>query len=302
MAGSHHGIGAVYIALSAISLVFNGLAIYILTRTRFLRRACSWYILSMAVSDFLMRLVVDTVGAYANFSDQTLGQIPCQLYGFASTVLGLVSISHLAATSLDIWRSVVLQRRASRKQTVYIIAVLWGTAFAWGILPLVGWSSYALQPGFSYCALKWYSRSLNDLSFTLTILILFFFFPILICGFCYSRVFCVVRVTLRDARRRWGQESFTARRTLRCEHKVAKIYLAMTLAFLVAWSPYAITSLYISWTGIQTIPDIARILPPMFAKAYSCYNPVIYYGMSRKFRRGVRRTLGRRDMTFSTIT
>lgn len=57
----------------------------------------------------------------------------------------------------------------------------------------------------------------------------------------------------------------------------------------MAWTPYAVVSLWSAW-GYH-VPNITSVLTRMFAKSASFYNPLIYFSMSAKFRRDVRALL-----------
>ncbi|CAF93334.1 unnamed protein product, partial [Tetraodon nigroviridis] len=54
-------------------------------------------------------------------------------------------------------------------------------------------------------------------------------------------------------------------------------------AFILAWSPYAVVSMW-SACGFQ-VPSLTSIFTRLFAKSASFYNPLIYFGLSSKFRR-----------------
>lgn len=62
-----------------------------------------------------------------------------------------------------------------------------------------------------------------------------------------------------------------------------QVSLILCAAFLLAWSPYAVISMWSAW-GYQ-IPPLNSILASLFAKSASFYNPFIYIGMSSKFRK-----------------
>lgn len=62
-----------------------------------------------------------------------------------------------------------------------------------------------------------------------------------------------------------------------------QVSLIVCAAFLLAWSPYAVISMWSAW-GYQ-IPPLNGILASLFAKSASFYNPFIYIGMSSKFRK-----------------
>ena len=56
-------------------------------------------------------------------------------------------------------------------------------------------------------------------------------------------------------------------------------------AFITAWSPYAVVSMWSAW-GFH-VPSTTGIVTRLFAKSASFYNPLIYFGMSSKFRKDV---------------
>lgn len=56
-------------------------------------------------------------------------------------------------------------------------------------------------------------------------------------------------------------------------------------AFILAWSPYAVVSIW-SACGFH-VPNLTSIFTRLFAKSASFYNPLIYFGLSSKFRKDV---------------
>lgn len=56
-------------------------------------------------------------------------------------------------------------------------------------------------------------------------------------------------------------------------------------AFILAWSPYAVVSMWSAW-GFR-VPNLTSIFTRLFAKSASFYNPLIYFGLSSKFRKDV---------------
>jgi len=53
--------------------------------------------------------------------------------------------------------------------------------------------------------------------------------------------------------------------------------------------PYGIVSLWYVLRDGATLPPVVTLLPCMFAKSSTVYNPLIYYIFSRSFKREVRR-------------
>ncbi|GCC31727.1 hypothetical protein chiPu_0010188 [Chiloscyllium punctatum] len=66
---------------------------------------------------------------------------------------------------------------------------------------------------------------------------------------------------------------------------VAQVSMVICTAFIIAWSPYAVISMW-SASG-HHVPKLTSLLASLFAKSASFYNPIIYFGMNSKFRRDV---------------
>lgn len=64
-----------------------------------------------------------------------------------------------------------------------------------------------------------------------------------------------------------------------------QISIVICTAFIMAWSPYAVVSMWSAW-GFH-VPSTTSIVTRLFAKSASFYNPLIYFGMSSKFRQDV---------------
>ena len=64
-----------------------------------------------------------------------------------------------------------------------------------------------------------------------------------------------------------------------------QVSIAICTAFVVAWSPYVVLSLC-SALGVY-VPNASSIFTRLLAKSASFYSPLIYLGMSAKFRQDV---------------
>ncbi|CAH1252611.1 OPN3 [Branchiostoma lanceolatum] len=65
------------------------------------------------------------------------------------------------------------------------------------------------------------------------------------------------------------------------------IAVMVGVGFILAWTPYSLVSIYATFRDLESIPVILSILPSMFAKSASIYNPIIYFFMNDSFRRDV---------------
>lgn len=65
----------------------------------------------------------------------------------------------------------------------------------------------------------------------------------------------------------------------------SQVSIVICTAFILAWSPYAVVSMW-SACGFH-VPSLTSIFTRLFAKSASFYNPLIYFGLSSKFRKDV---------------
>lgn len=67
----------------------------------------------------------------------------------------------------------------------------------------------------------------------------------------------------------------------------SQVAVLISLGFIGCWAPYGMVSLYSVLRDSSTIPPVLTVLPCMFAKSSTVYNPLIYYIFSQSFRKEV---------------
>lgn len=75
------------------------------------------------------------------------------------------------------------------------------------------------------------------------------------------------------------------RRLIQVVCYLLQVSIVICTAFILAWSPYAVVSMWSAW-GFH-VPNLTSIFTRLFAKSASFYNPLIYFGLSSKFRKDV---------------
>lgn len=288
-------IAVVYCVILLPSFILNTSVIVIFFSNQSLLTSSNILLLSMAISDWLMAVLANTVGAYANASYWwTLDGAFCQYFGFVSSLCGLTSMVHLTALSVERWMTVkmAMTEEPSKRKMMLIIAGLWLFTFMWCLFPLIGWSSYGPEPGFAGCSITWYSTKPSDKAYIMCLFIVFFFLPIIVITFCYTSVYIEVRKMTKDAVGRWGQNALPTQQTMHAQRKTIRMSVVMVLAYLIAWTPYAVVSLYSSFIASDITP-LLSVMPAFFAKLSSCYNPIIYFFMYSKFRKAAKKLFTR---------
>ena len=73
-------------------------------------------------------------------------------------------------------------------------------------------------------------------------------------------------------------------RQLKTRKKTVRIVMAMTVAFFISWSPYALSSLIGSIMGRASVSPAYSMIPELMAKASVVYNPILYAFLNSRFR------------------
>lgn len=63
----------------------------------------------------------------------------------------------------------------------------------------------------------------------------------------------------------------------------------ISVAFLSSWTPYAAASFWSIFNSSESLQPVVTLLPCLFAKSSTAYNPFIYYIFSKTFRCEVRK-------------
>lgn len=76
-----------------------------------------------------------------------------------------------------------------------------------------------------------------------------------------------------------------------CLPGLLQIAVLISVGFLGCWAPYGMVSLWSVLKDSSTIPPEVSLLPCMFAKSSTVYNPLIYYIFSQSFKKDVNELL-----------
>ncbi|KTG47369.1 hypothetical protein cypCar_00012389 [Cyprinus carpio] len=206
----------------------------------------------------------------------------CKVDGFLILLFGLISINTLTAISVIRYIKGCQPQHAhhvNKRNICLVIAAVWLCSLFWAGAPLLGWGSYRAH-GYGTCEIDW-TQALYSVPVKLYVISIFFFnffVPLFVIVFTYVSIIRTVNSSHKSSR---GGD--ISERQRKIERSITRVSLILCAAFLLAWSPYAVISMWSAW-GYQ-IPPLNSILASLFAKSASFYNPFIYIGMSSKFRK-----------------
>lgn len=271
-----------------LGIVFNGLVILTICRSIHHLSSPSYLILSIAISDFISCSVAVPFSIARHFREGwPFGMAGCKAHAFMIFLFALVSITHLANISagkyLNITRSLYKNSYFSKRQILLVILASWIFSLGFSIAPLLGWSRYGLEGTNATCSIKWESTRGGDKAYFGIVFIACYVFPIAVITFSYYKIHKVSRGIVRTSSQIGCIGLTMTQALLRKHRKSAMYYLAIIIAFMVSWSPYAVVS-FLAVIGRKVHP-IAASTCSVFAKISFILNPILYAIFSRKFRR-----------------
>ncbi|KAI5617386.1 vertebrate ancient long opsin a [Silurus asotus] len=269
------------VVITSLSLSENFLVMLVTYKFKQLRKPLNFVIVNLSVADFFMSLIGGTLSVVTNYRGYFfLGSWACVLEGFAVTFFGIVGMWSLATLAFE--RYFVICRplgnvRLRVKHAALGLLFVWTFSFIWTIPPVLGWSSYTVSKIGTTCEPNWYSGDPHDHTFIITFFLTCFILPLAVIIVCYSKLLRKLRKVSNSNRR-----LVNARKP---DQQVSSMVVVMIVAFMVAWTPYALFSITVTIHPTIYLDPILASVPAFFAKTAAVYNPIIYVFMNKQFRK-----------------
>uniref|UniRef100_A0A8C5MF22 G-protein coupled receptors family 1 profile domain-containing protein n=1 Tax=Leptobrachium leishanense TaxID=445787 RepID=A0A8C5MF22_9ANUR len=289
--------GSCILIIGSVGIAGNLLVLYAFYSNKKLRTAPNYFIMNLAVSDFLMSVTQAPICFFNSLYGQwMLGDIGCNVYAFCGALFGITSMMTLLAISVDRYLVITKPLRSihwsSKKRTLQVIVVVWLYSFMWSLAPILGWSSYIPEGLMISCTWDYITYTTSNRSYTMMLCCCVFFVPLLVISHCYLFIFLAIRSTGRDVQKlgSCGRQSFLSP-LMKNEWKMAKIAFVVIVVYVFSWSPYACVTL-IAWAGHGTsLTPYSKTVPAVIAKASAIYNPIIYGIIHPKYRETIHRNM-----------
>ncbi|MEE6460665.1 hypothetical protein FKM82_001059 [Ascaphus truei] len=195
-------IGSCFLIIGSVGVIGNLLVLYAFYSNKKLRTAPNYFIMNLAISDFLMSATQAPVCFLNSLHGKwILGEIGCNVYAFCGALFGITSMMTLLAISVDrylvITKPLQSLQWSSKKRTSRFIVIVWLYSLMWSSAPLFGWSSYVPEGLKISCTWDYITSSAANKSYTMMLCCCVFFIPLLIISHCYLFMFLAIRSTGR---------------------------------------------------------------------------------------------------------
>ncbi|XP_034417882.1 trace amine-associated receptor 13c-like [Cyclopterus lumpus] len=278
----------IYVLLSSISLItvaLNLLVIISISHFRQLHSPTNLLILSLAVSDLLVGLLLMPVEIIYIEDCWFLGDVLCTLYYLVDYIITTASVANMVLISVDRYIAICdplhYPTKVTKRRAQHCVCLCWIWSVIFRIILL---HDHLEKPGrsnscFGECVVVInYTAGVVDLVFT-------FIIPIFVIIVLYMRVFMVAVSQARAMRSHVAASTQRAVTVKKKEMKAARTLGFVILVFLCCFCPYYYPTLAGEDTSIDASSASFEI---WLAHFNSCLNPVIYAFFYSWFRKSIK--------------
>ncbi|XDV54091.1 hypothetical protein PO909_022464 [Leuciscus waleckii] len=269
----------VLVAFIALTICGNVLVCLAVATSRRLHQISSCFILSLAVTDLLLGLLVLPLSAMLELRNGRwpLGGVFCNIYISLDVMLCSASILTLLAISVDRYLAIssplCYPRRVTPRRVAITLTGIWTCSLAVSFVSInLGWNTPNFREGRT-CRYEWNNKYVLLKAFGI------FYLPLLVMCGMYHRIFCVAREQVRFFT--WAANAVATAR----EHKATVTLAAVLGAFVICWFPYFT---YFTYMGMwaETHPNkLTHSIVLWLGYLNSALNPILYPALNRDFRR-----------------
>ncbi|XP_053180119.1 histamine receptor H2a [Scomber japonicus] len=301
-------LGVILSLLILLTIAGNVLACLAVCASRRLRCLTNCFIVSLAVTDLLLGLLVLPFSALLQLTDDwPFGPVFCNFYISMDVMLCTASILTLLAISVDRYLAVTMPLRYASLVLPWRVAVamatVWTVSVAVSFLPIqMGWNTVngTVQNHGPWAPKRTCRFELNR-PYVLTDSLLTFYLPLVAMCWTYLRILHIARaqakriisarptcITSYDCRNNPPTNTTLVSNVTAValrEHKATVTLAAVIGAFVVCWLPYF---LLFTVLGLKehpdpnTVPEFPFVL--WLGYANSALNPILYGALNRDFR------------------
>ncbi|XP_055088026.1 opsin 8, group member b [Periophthalmus magnuspinnatus] len=279
------GAGCFILVVAVFSIVGNLLVLIMAFKRSSKMKPPELLSVNLAVTDLGAAITMYPIAVASAWSHHWLGgRATCVYYAWAGFLFGVASIMNLVI--LAIVRFIVSLNMHSPKEKIswrnvkLMCVLIWLYALLWAVLPLMGWGRYGPEPFGLSCSLAWGDMREDGFSFVISMFVFNLLLPTIIIIGCYFGISIKLYATYRKA----GLSYNRMPNIIKLHRRLLIIAILMSVSFIGCWTPYGLVSLWSIFRGSKSIPPEISLLPCMFAKSSTVYNPLIYYFFSRSFK------------------
>ncbi|XP_028253561.1 opsin 8, group member b [Parambassis ranga] len=282
------GAGCYLLLLTVLSIVGNLLVLVMAFKRSSKMKPPELLSVNLALTDLGAAVTMYPLAVASAWSHHWLGgEVACTYYALVGFFFGVASIVNL--TVMAIVRFIVSLDLQSPKEKItwkkvkMLCIWTWLYALIWALFPILGWGRYGPEPFGLSCSLAWGQLKHEGVSFVISMFSFNLVIPTVIIICCYFGIAIKLYITYKNS-----MNSHRIPNIVKLHRRLLVIAVLISVGFICFWTPYGLVSLWSVFHDSSTIPPVVSLLPCMFAKSSTVYNPLIYYFFSQSFKREVK--------------
>ncbi|CEF71249.1 Neuropeptide F receptor [Strongyloides ratti] len=276
----------------------NILTIFIVLRNKSMRTVQNFFIINLALGDFMICTITAPITFFnISFTFWKYGNALCK---FVSSIGGFnifLSTFSITAIALDRYFLVIFPTQQQRQKffSIILFALIWIISLLLSI-PIVIVSSSTMFYEVEFCnltlylcnenELAWDKMPFSKLSYTISIIVIHYAFPIVSMVFAYTKIASRMhsRFVHRNNIKLIGEDANNRRKHVAERQRRTNFLLAsLVLLFAIAWLPFNIFHMLLSLKVI-TYSGTLFALCHLMGMMSACLNPVCYAFFNQNFR------------------
>lgn len=277
--------------LPLLTLIGNGVVILSVARFRYLRTKANAFVVSLAVADICVALLIVPFRAVELGNDHIwpLGETFCDIVNVFDCVFSTASILNLSCLACDRYLAIsrpFLHVKIRHKTTVVMILSCWIIPILAFVVPIVWHWNLSGVEHLSYCFTKVEKGCplLMNKPYSVFSTLVSFYVPTIFMAVCYSRIFAAARRHARNLQTLAHRDAeFKDEGRLQQETKAAKTLGIVMGCFCVCWFPFILINTADPFLDF-TLPNLAKLVAMWLGYLNSTMNPILFYVFSRQFK------------------
>lgn len=275
---SKHLLPPFYIVIFIISVLGNGLVLYILYKFEKLNTVTNIFLINLVVSDLVFTLGLPFHALYHS-SEWSFGQVGCKLMNGTYNLGFYSSVLFLTLMTFDRYLAIVHAVTAAKwRQSCYAYISAIAVWIVCGLTSLETFLNYGVTQDILQGLLCTDNGDdQHRIMGTYSQVALFFIFPLVAVLYCYIRI---------------GLRVLSTR--MRRKQRPLRLIFAIVVLFFMCWTPYNVILVMKENEDTDDCDyslDYLQYVTHSIANLYFCVNPLLYTFLGRKFQNHVRRLL-----------
>ncbi|KAH8278747.1 hypothetical protein KR018_008200 [Drosophila ironensis] len=278
-------LGTLYIFFTLMSMIGNGLVIWVFTAAKSLRTPSNILVINLAFCDFMM-MVKTPIFIYNSFHQgYALGHLGCQIFGIIGSYTGIAAGATNAFIAYDRFNVITrpMEGKMTHGKAIAMIIFIYMYATPWVVACYTEtWGRFVPEGYLTSCTFDYLTDNFDTRLFVGCIFFFSFVCPTTMITYYYSQIVGHVfshEKALREQAKKMNVESLRSnvdKNKETAEIRIAKAAITICFLFFCSWTPYGVMSLIGAFGDKSLLTPGATMIPACACKMVACIDPFVY--------------------------